>query len=136
MYLKLVSHKFSQGKPTTHFSPRIEELNYKWDVVFNVDELEEFQNMEWEDFPLANQFVYLSEFFPTNYRDDEEPEEYKETFEHPLFRDGEHLRVGIFDCLIEKTTRRDIYKAYVVAGSEVYLLNDEGETIEFIDLTM
>ena len=134
MYLKAVStlRKEEGSNPQIWVSPKFESIKYETKFVTNFEEYDQFINHN-DNFTKSNYYVYIDENFAldtekalTDAKEDNE-------WFHPYFRDNNHIGIGLFK--LDELSNTDKARTYIFAGVEIYLLNDDGDTLESIDLS-
>lgn len=139
MYIKAVSCKFGESATYRKYLIReIEEVNYKYYTVLDNENLE--SNLEKQVSQLKKFQYDHGIFYPDELWVDKEQlgiSDKSTERENPI---ETNFKVGAFNCLVpdpvkNPDTRTFTRKVtYMLAGCEVYLLNNDGQTIEKIDL--
>ena len=142
MYLKVVSelqHKIDSKEdkyeiaPNIWFSPHFEEFRYQANFVTNYSDYDNFLNNN-GTFVKSNYYTYVSENFAldTEKALTDDVKENKDWF-HPYFQNHNDIGVGLFR--VDGLNGHPVSKTYIFAGVKIYLLNDDGDTLESIDLS-
>lgn len=148
MYLKAVSElqhdnidnekdKY-QIVPNIWFSPHFEEFRYQANFVTDYNDYEDFLNNN-DTFVKSNYYTYISGNFALETdkvitegeganKEGTKVEKY-----HPYFQDHNDIGVGLFR--LDGLKGHPASKTYIFAGVKIYLLNDDGDTLESIDLS-
>lgn len=130
MYLKAVSYQCHEFPSETWISDRFEDLRFKTEEVTSYKEYREFINKDW---PSGNHFVFHESFSLD--ADKEREKQVEGEADHPFFDDFNKLSVGVFNCENQEEFMFGGYKNHILAGCQVYVLNDQGDTIDKVDLT-
>lgn len=129
MYLKAVSHKCDGHPSRVWISEEFENVTYRKSEVTSYKQYTDFIDSKW---PHGNYYVYHEGFSLQDERKINEPVEGQP--DHQFFRNYDSLKVAVFNCHNEEFIFGG-HQNHILAGCEVYLLNDSGDTIDKVDLT-